>query len=45
MGKFDYCFMPTYVNETDEYYVINPALCTQESEEGIVKTVNAYGKF
>ncbi|XP_020808711.1 G-protein coupled receptor Mth2 isoform X2 [Drosophila serrata] len=40
--KNEYCLVPTYVNDTDLYYTVNPANCDMQDEHSTVKIINAY---
>lgn len=42
--KNEYCLVPTYVNDTDLYYTVNPANCDMVDEHSTVKIINAYGE-
>ncbi|XP_002065957.2 G-protein coupled receptor Mth2 isoform X1 [Drosophila willistoni] len=40
--KNEFCLIPSYVNETDTFYTLNPANCDMKSEKTTVKIINAY---
>ncbi|XP_032592084.1 G-protein coupled receptor Mth2 isoform X3 [Drosophila grimshawi] len=40
--KDEFCLVPTYVNDTDIYYSINPANCNMLSVSSTVKIINGY---
>ncbi|XP_034480581.1 probable G-protein coupled receptor Mth-like 10 isoform X1 [Drosophila innubila] len=42
MSKNEYCMVPTFVNRTDLYYIINPANCDMLNENTTVKIINGF---
>ncbi|KAH8274990.1 hypothetical protein KR018_008390 [Drosophila ironensis] len=42
IDKNQYCLVPTYVNETDLAYSLNPANCDMNDEHSTVKIINSY---
>ncbi|XP_052847090.1 G-protein coupled receptor Mth2 isoform X4 [Drosophila gunungcola] len=40
--KNEFCLVPTFVNDTDTYYSLNPANCDMADEHSTVKIINAY---
>ncbi|XP_017057708.1 probable G-protein coupled receptor Mth-like 10 isoform X5 [Drosophila ficusphila] len=40
--KNEFCMVPTFVNETDMVYSLNPANCDMSDDNNTVKIINAY---
>ncbi|XP_051860301.1 G-protein coupled receptor Mth2 isoform X2 [Drosophila albomicans] len=40
--KNEFCLVPTYVNESDTYYTLNPANCDMSNEKTTVKIINGF---
>jgi len=45
LSKNEYCMVPTVVNKSDLYYIINPANCDMLNENTTVKIINGFGKM
>jgi len=43
--KNEFCLVPTFVNDTDLYYAINPANCDMVNENTTVKIINGFGNI
>ncbi|KAH8380250.1 hypothetical protein KR009_009684 [Drosophila setifemur] len=42
LEKNQFCLVPTYVNETDLFYILNPANCDSKNDQSAVRIFNTY---
>jgi len=42
--KNEFCLVPTFVNDTDLHYTINPANCAMAFEQTVLEVITGYGK-